>query len=196
MRGVSQPTCGQDVLPLRHRHLRRRGDLRCILRAGLTFRFGGNPLLLALCVLLLVALAHDSRGGDAGAASAGEGEARTGAPTCEGKARLRGLVFEKDGSQIDPVGTTVLDVVVEGIKARCPTQNFVIEGHTDLTGSPQHNQALSERRAEAVKRYLVEHGIAPERLTTVGYGSSRPLTTDPSPAAQAMNRRVTLVVKE
>jgi OOP family OmpA-OmpF porin len=153
-------------------------------------------LRLALSVLLLVALAHDSRGGGTSAPSAGEGEARTGEPACEGKARLRGLVFDKDGSQIDPVGTTVLDVVVEAIKARCPTQDFVIEGHTDLTGSPQHNQALSERRAEAVKRYLVEHGIAPERLTTVGYGSSRPLTTDPSPAAQAMNRRVTLVVKE
>ena len=159
-------------------------------------RFGGRLWLLALCALLWVGLTRESRGGDTAAPPAGEDASTTGEPTCEGKARLRGLVFDKDGSQIDPVGATVLDVVVEAIKARCPTQHFVIEGHTDLGGSPQHNQALSERRAAAVKRYLVEHGIAPERLTTVGYGSTRPLTTDPSPATQAMNRRVTLVVKD
>jgi OmpA-OmpF porin, OOP family len=158
------------------------------------FRFGGRRWLPVLCAVLWVGLARESRGGDAAALAAGE-EATTSEPTCEGKARLRGLVFDKDGSVIDPVGTTVLDVVVEAIKARCPTQHFVIEGHTDLSGSPQHNQALSERRAETVKRYLVEHGIAADRLTTVGYGSSRPLTTDPSPAAQAINRRVTLVVQ-
>jgi OmpA-OmpF porin, OOP family len=158
------------------------------------FRFRGRRWLPVLCAFLWVGLARESRGGDAAAPAAGE-EATTGAPTCEGKARLRGLAFDKDGSVIDPVGATVLDVVVEGIKVRCPTQHFVIEGHTDLSGSPQHNQTLSEHRAEAVKRYLVEHGIAADRLTTVGYGSSRPLTTDPSPTAQAMNRRVTLVVQ-
>ena len=159
------------------------------------FRFGGRRWLPVLCALLWLGLARESRGGDAAAPAAGEGEATTAEPTCEGKARLRGLAFDKDGSVIDPVGTAVLDVVVEGIKARCPTQHFVIEGHTDLSGSPKHNQELSGRRAEAVKRYLVEHGIAADRLTTVGYGSSRPLTTDPSPTAQAINRRVTLVVQ-
>lgn len=159
-------------------------------------RFGGRLWLLVFCGLLWMGFARESRAGDAAAPQAGEEEATTREPTCEGKARLRGLVFDKDGSQIDPVGTTVLDVVVEGIKARCPSQDFVIEGHTDLSGSPQHNQELSKRRAEAVKRYLVEHGIAAERLTAVGYGATRPLTTDPSPSAQAMNRRVTLVVKD
>jgi OOP family OmpA-OmpF porin len=144
-----------------------------------------------LCVLVGTGLVPQSRGADAAAPTSEEG----GAPTCEGKARLRGLAFDKDGAVINPVGATVLDVVVDGIKKRCPTQHFLIEGHTDLSGSPEHNQALSERRAEAVKGYLVAHGIAEDRLTTVGYGSSRPLTTDPSPASQAINRRVTLVVQ-
>jgi OOP family OmpA-OmpF porin len=146
---------------------------------------------LVFCILLGLWLVPDSHGDDAAAPQAGEG----GRKACEGKARLRGLVFNKDGSVIDPVGSAVLDAVVEGIQKRCPTQHFRIEGHTDLSGSPQHNQALSERRAEAVKSYLVAHGIAADRLSTVGYGSSRPLTTDPSPSAQAMNRRVTLVVR-
>jgi OOP family OmpA-OmpF porin len=144
-----------------------------------------------LCFFLSAGLVPESRGADAAPPSS-DG---AGATTCEGKARLRGLVFDKDGSAIDPVGGTVLDVVVDGIKNRCPTQHFMIEGHTDLSGSPQHNQVLSERRAEAVKSYLVAHGIAADRLSTVGYGSTRPLTTDPSPNAQAINRRVTLVVQ-
>jgi OOP family OmpA-OmpF porin len=147
-------------------------------------------LPLALCLVLGLGVVRETKAADAAATAGAAAPA-----TCAGKARLRGLVFDKDGSAVDPVGATVLDVVVQGIKERCPpAQHFVIEGHTDLSGSPQHNQALSERRAEAVKRYLVEHGIAADRLTAVGYGSSRPLTTDPSPKAQAMNRRVNLVV--
>ncbi len=159
-------------------------------------RFRSRPWWPVLCALLWVALARESRGGEEAAPATPAGEATPSPPTCEGKARLRGLVFDKDGSVIDPVGTAVLDAVVEGIKSRCPTQHFVIEGHTDLSGSPQHTLELSKRRAEAVKRYLVEHGISADRLTTIGYGSTRPLTTDPSPAAQEMNRRVTLVVQE
>jgi len=160
-------------------------------------RFVGRRWLPVLCVLLWAGLVCESRGGEqAPAPAVEEGGASGGKPTCQGKARLRGLVFGKDGSEIDPTGATVLDVVVDGIKARCPTQHFVIAGHTDLSGSAKHNQELSLRRAEAVKAYLVAHGIAADRLSTVGYGSSRPLTTNPSPAAQAINRRVTLIVKE
>jgi len=161
------------------------------------FRLGGLIGLCAFCGLLGFGLARESRAGDAGAPAAGEEKAPTEPAACQGKARLRGLVFDKDGSELDPAAATILNVVVEGIKERCPpNQQFVIEGHTDLSGSAQHNQQLSERRAEAVKRYLVEHGIAADRLSTVGYGSTRPLTTDPSPGAQAMNRRVTLVAKD
>jgi outer membrane protein OmpA-like peptidoglycan-associated protein len=161
-------------------------------------RFAGRRWLPVLCVLLWAAgLVSDSRGGEqAPAPTAEEAGATASKPTCQGKARLRGLVFDKDGSEIDPAGATVLDVVVDGIKARCPTQHFVIEGHTDLSGSAKHNQELSLRRAEAVKAYFVAHGIAADRLSTLGYGSSHPLTTNPSPSAQAINRRVTLIVKE
>jgi len=160
------------------------------------FQGGARPWLLVFFGFLVVGLARDSRAGDAAAPPAREEPATIAPRACQGKARLRGLVFGKDGSEIDPVGATVLDAVVEGIKARCPTQHFVIAGHTDLSGSSHHNHELSERRAEAVKRYLVEHGIAADRLSTVGYGSTRPLTTNPSPSAQALNRRVTLVVKD
>jgi OOP family OmpA-OmpF porin len=112
---------------------------------------------------------------------------------CVGKARLRGLVFASGGSEISPVDQVMLDPVAEVIKTRCVGKTITIEGHTSISGSPEYNQKLSERRAEAVKRYLVSRGVPAEQLRVVGYGESRPLTTDPSPGAQKVNRRVTLV---
>jgi OOP family OmpA-OmpF porin len=112
---------------------------------------------------------------------------------CVGKARLRGLVFANGGSEISSVDQVMLDPVAEAIKTRCVGKTITIEGHTSISGSPQYNQKLSERRAESVKRYLVSRGVPAEQLRAVGYGESRPLTTDPSPEAQKVNRRVTLV---
>jgi outer membrane protein OmpA-like peptidoglycan-associated protein len=114
---------------------------------------------------------------------------------CVGKARLRGLVFGNDGSEIEAPDQVMLDLVAEAIKTRCAGKTITIEGHTSVSGSPEHNQKLSERRAEAVERYLVAHGVPEDQLRTVGYGESRPLSTDPSPEAQRMNRRVTLVAQ-
>lgn len=67
----------------------------------------------------------------------------------------------------------------------------VIEGHTDSDGSDSHNQALSERRAQAVMNALIrDHGIAANRLSSVGYGESRPVAGNDSPANKARNRRI------
>jgi outer membrane protein OmpA-like peptidoglycan-associated protein len=112
---------------------------------------------------------------------------------CVGKARLRGLVFAHDGSEIGKPDQVMLDPLAEVIKTRCAGKTITIEGHTSVSGTPEYNQALSERRAEAVERYLVSRGVPAEQLRTVGYGESRPITADPSPAAQRINRRVTLV---
>ena len=76
------------------------------------------------------------------------------------------------------------------ILAEHPKVNISIEGHTDNTGSDATNQKLSEQRAEAVKAYLVGKGIAPERLTTVGYGASAPRGDNKTKAGKASNRRV------
>jgi outer membrane protein OmpA-like peptidoglycan-associated protein len=72
------------------------------------------------------------------------------------------------------------------------TYRFRVEGHTDSKGNPDANQSLSERRAAAVKTYLVEKdGIKPDRLETVGKGSSEPL--DAEHPASGVNRRVQIV---
>jgi outer membrane protein OmpA-like peptidoglycan-associated protein len=113
---------------------------------------------------------------------------------CAGKARLRGLEFSHDGTEIDGADAAILDLVADAIKKNCTGKTVTIEGHASISeGSAEHNQKLSLNRAEAVRDYLISRGLPAEQLKAVGYGSTRPLTNDPSPAAQKVNRRITLV---
>ena len=74
--------------------------------------------------------------------------------------------------------------------------NAVIEGHTDSDGSDVYNQKLSQRRADAVKDSLVKnYGIDAARLTAVGYGESRPVTSNATKDGKAQNRRVVAVMQ-
>ncbi|HOI18207.1 MAG TPA: OmpA family protein [Geobacteraceae bacterium] len=73
-----------------------------------------------------------------------------------------------------------------------PQTTIVISGHTDSTGSEQYNQALSERRANAVKNALVGMGVNPARMTTIGFGKSKPVASNASEAGRQLNRRVEL----
>jgi len=76
-----------------------------------------------------------------------------------------------------------------------PDTNAVVEGNTDSVGAETYNQKLSERRAAAVKDVLVKSGIAAERLSTVGYGETRPIASNDTEEGRAKNRRVSIVVK-
>jgi OmpA-OmpF porin, OOP family len=71
-----------------------------------------------------------------------------------------------------------------------PTANFSLEGHTDSDGAEAMNQKLSEERAAAVKNFLVENGIAAERLTSKGFGETMPVDTNKTAKGKANNRRV------
>lgn len=69
-----------------------------------------------------------------------------------------------------------------------------LEGHTDSQGSARKNQALSEKRVQHIKDYLVQHfHIAPERMRAVGYGASRPIASNDTPEGRGQNRRVEVV---
>jgi outer membrane protein OmpA-like peptidoglycan-associated protein len=83
---------------------------------------------------------------------------------------------------------------VSGILVAHPDLKLEIEGHTDSVGSDGYNQALSERRAESVRAYLVSQRISPQNITTVGFGESRPVATNATAAGRQQNRRVELVV--
>jgi outer membrane protein OmpA-like peptidoglycan-associated protein len=83
---------------------------------------------------------------------------------------------------------------VSGILVTHPDLKIEIEGHTDSVGTDSYNQGLSERRAESVRGYLVSQRIAPQTITTAGFGESRPVATNDTAAGRQQNRRVELVV--
>ncbi|HOW30679.1 MAG TPA: OmpA family protein, partial [Bacteroidales bacterium] len=93
-----------------------------------------------------------------------------------------------DQFELKPESIAELDKLVEFMQ-RNTTMTIEIGGHTDNTGAEQHNNDLSEQRALAVYNYLVEHGIAKERLTYKGYGKSKPIDTNDTPEGRANNRR-------
>jgi len=72
---------------------------------------------------------------------------------------------------------------------------MVVEGHTDSQGSDRTNQPLSINRATAVRDYLVSRGVASERITAVGMGSSRPITDNKTAENRANNRRVEIIIQ-
>lgn len=71
----------------------------------------------------------------------------------------------------------------------------VVQGHTDSQGSEEHNQALSDRRAGAVRNFLVGRGIDAARIVAVGYGEGEPIADNSTAAGRARNRRVDLLLK-
>jgi OOP family OmpA-OmpF porin len=71
----------------------------------------------------------------------------------------------------------------------------IVEDHTDSVGTAAYNQKLSHRRADAVRRYLVKHGIPANRITTEGFGESRPVASNDTADDRAQNRRVELRVE-
>ena len=106
---------------------------------------------------------------------------------------LRGVHFDFDKSAIRTDSRPVLDEAVEVLKEN-PNVRISVEGHTDTLGTDLYNEKLSVRRAEAVFRYLVNHGIAPERMEVIGYGESRPVVDNETESGRAQNRRVELHV--
>ncbi|MCL4767650.1 MAG: OmpA family protein [Hyphomicrobiaceae bacterium] len=110
-------------------------------------------------------------------------------------ATLHGTIsFDRASSSLHKEALETLSRVLE-VAAACPQAQIAIEGHTDAEGSPDRNQQLSERRAEAVVDYLVARGIPAGRLKAVGYGASRPVAPNDSPDSRAMNRRIEFIVK-
>ena len=108
---------------------------------------------------------------------------------------LRGVNFDFDKAEIRPDAAVILDEVVSILSGK-PDVQVRIEGHTDSTGPEDYNQGLSERRADSVRTYLVEQGIAEAQLTSVGFGESKPISTNDTREGRALNRRVELQVLE
>ena len=101
------------------------------------------------------------------------------------------VFFDFDKSNIKPRFYYELDAVLKVLKMN-PSLKIRIEGNTDNIGTAKYNMGLSDRRAKSVQEYLVKSGINKNRLSTVGYGFSRPIATNITPEGRALNRRVEL----
>jgi outer membrane protein OmpA-like peptidoglycan-associated protein len=99
------------------------------------------------------------------------------------------IPFERDSSELQPRASGQLSQLRAALTSDALSRDrFLVAGHTDASGSAQHNQQLSMRRAEAVKRYLVDNGVPAERLQAVGYGSEH--LAVPDRPEDPSNRRV------
>ena len=99
--------------------------------------------------------------------------------------------FETNATAIKPGFETTMNKIAD-VVVRYGKTSLTVVGHTDNVGSNDYNQKLSERRAEAVRDYLIKAGLAPEILSVQGHGKSLPLVRGSSEAARAKNRRVEL----
>ena len=108
-----------------------------------------------------------------------------------GKARIR---FESGKADIVADSAGLLDRLIE-TALRCPNANIEVAGHTNSDGEEPANQALSEKRAQAVTDYLVKAGLPANRFSSVGYGSTQPIAGNDSDQGKAQNRRIDFVVR-
>jgi outer membrane protein OmpA-like peptidoglycan-associated protein len=114
----------------------------------------------------------------------------------------RGTIITLDGSvlfvtakaELLPLAKQKLDEVAKALMDVDAKQSIVVEGHTDSRGADDMNQKLSEDRANAVRAYLVERGVKPERIKAVGRGEATPIASNDTPEGRANNRRVEIVI--
>ena len=104
------------------------------------------------------------------------------------------IFFQTAKSTLLPKSFPKLNDVVTILKDN-PSFKVQIDGHTDFVGNDAYNQTLSEQRAAAVKAYLVSQGIAESRLSSAGYGESRPVADNNTAAGKAKNRRVEMTLR-
>ena len=100
------------------------------------------------------------------------------------------IQFAYDKSEILPASFAIMDELAKVIQENPHVQKVSIEGHASDEGEEQHNLILSKARAEAVRLYLVSKGVSADRLTSTGYGESKPLVANDSDAGREKNRRV------
>jgi outer membrane protein OmpA-like peptidoglycan-associated protein len=108
-----------------------------------------------------------------------------------GRARIYGINFDTDSDVIRAESKPTLDRIAAVLKAHADWK-LTVEGHTDSTGTAEHNRQLSQKRAESVKAYLQAAGIDAGRLQAAGLGATKPVASNDTALGRAQNRRVEL----
>jgi peptidoglycan-associated lipoprotein len=170
--------------------------------------FGPKGLVFAAAALLVVACSStpEQAGGAGGGGSADGagllgGERGIGGPFTAGTqsdlvANIGDRVFfDYDRFEVKAEGQSTLSRQAEWLKTY-PNLKLVVEGHCDERGTREYNLALGESRANAAKNFLVDQGIAANRIRTISYGKERPAVPGSDESAWAQNRRAVSVVAE
>jgi outer membrane protein OmpA-like peptidoglycan-associated protein len=104
------------------------------------------------------------------------------------------ILFDLDSAALRPESRSTLRELASNFQ-RYPDEVIDVEGHTDSSGTTEHNQVLSERRANSVRDYLVDNGVPSRSITAVGYGETRPKSTNSTPEGRQLNRRVEIHIR-
>ncbi|MCZ4244078.1 OmpA family protein [Pedobacter punctiformis] len=111
------------------------------------------------------------------------------APVEKPNYNFENIQFEFNSFVLKTASFPILDKIVVEIK-KDPAVKFVLNGHSSAEGTPEHNMSLSVDRANAVKSYLINAGIDPQRFTISGHGDKEPVSTNSTEEGRALNRRV------
>lgn len=106
------------------------------------------------------------------------------------------VLFDSSKTTIKAASLPMLDEVAQLMKSHPEVKHVNVEGHTDSMGDPAFNMQLSEGRAKSVRAYLVEKGVAADRLSAKGFGATRPIADNKTEPGRAANRRVDFMIAQ
>ncbi|MFZ0448203.1 MAG: OmpA family protein [Desulfatiglandaceae bacterium] len=104
------------------------------------------------------------------------------------------VLFDVNSAALKPGAKDKL-LQMADIMVRYPDDDILVKGHTDTTGSEQYNQELSERRAKAVKNFLILKGVSARQITAIGFGETMPIASNDTKEGRQKNRRVEIEIK-
>jgi len=104
-----------------------------------------------------------------------------------------GIFFKISSARLDPKSVGALTTIIDVVN-RCPQVNLIVGGHTDSIGTRKSNQRLSELRAKSVSEYMVKNKVDPKRLSTVGFGETKPLVPNNTRRNRERNRRIEFTI--
>lgn len=104
-----------------------------------------------------------------------------------------GILFDIDKATLRPASQVELQKMA-AVLNEYPDTNILLEGHTDATGSDEHNLSLSRERAQSVSNYLASLNVNPTRFSIMGYGESQPVATNDTAEGRQLNRRVEVAI--
>ena len=104
------------------------------------------------------------------------------------------ILFTVNSAVLSPQSMASLDEFAQ-VMRQYPQTAILVQGYTDSTGSEEHNQALSQRRAQVVFNHLALREVEPGRMAAIGYGEGYPVADNATPEGRAQNRRVSILVK-